>query len=90
MLFWLPSSSCGGFLSNSYRKLMPNALLATLLRLWWFLIEFLLKTDAKCFSDCTHRLWWFLIEFSLKTDAKWSSGYPYPLVVVSHSILIEN
>ena len=26
---------------------MPNTLLATLLLLWWFLIQFLLKTDAK-------------------------------------------
>jgi hypothetical protein len=26
---------------------MPNALLATLLLLWWFLIQFSLKTDAK-------------------------------------------
>jgi hypothetical protein len=29
---------------------MPNALLATLLLLWWFLIQFLLKADAKCSS----------------------------------------
>ena len=29
---------------------MPNALLATLLLWWWFLIQFLLKTDAKCSS----------------------------------------
>ena len=50
ILFWLPSSSCGGFLFSSYWKLMPNALLATLLLLWWFLIQFLLKTDAKCSS----------------------------------------
>jgi hypothetical protein len=69
---------------------MPNALLVTLLLLWWFLIQFLLKTDAKYSSGYLLLLWWFLIQFLLKTDAKCSSGYPPPLVVVSYSILIEN
>ena len=69
---------------------MPNAFLATLLLLWWFLIQFLLKTDAKCSSGYPLLSWWFLIQFLLKTDAKYSSGYPPPLVVVSYSILIEN
>ena len=70
MLFWQPSSSAGGFLFNSYWKLMPYAQMAVLL-LWWFLIQF------------------FLFQFLLKTDAKCSSGYSPPLVVDSHSTLIE-
>ena len=45
-----------GFLFSSYWKLMPHALLATLLPLWWFLIGFLMKAATKFSSDCPHRL----------------------------------
>ena len=45
ILSWLSYSSGGGFLSNTYSKLMPNALLAALLLLWWFLLLILYETD---------------------------------------------
>ena len=38
-LFRLPSSSCDGFLFNSYWKLMRNAFLVALFPLWWILTE---------------------------------------------------
>ena len=49
-------SSCGGFSFKSYCKLMPNALLAALLLLWYFFIQFLLETDAECSSGCPRPL----------------------------------
>ena len=52
MLFWRPSSSCGGCLFDSYWKVMLNALLADTLLFWWFPIQFLLETDAKYSSNC--------------------------------------
>ena len=98
MLFWLPSSSCGvcsfnSFLSNSYWKLVPHALLAALLLLWWFLIKFLLKTGATCSSGCPPPLvvvsYFILHQCLLQTGVKCSSGYLAPLVVDSHATIIE-
>ena len=62
------ASSSGGFLFNSYSKLMQNTLLAACILLWWFLVQFLFKTDAKCYPP----QWWFLIQFLFKTDVKCS------------------
>ena len=74
MLFWLSSSSCGGFLFNSYWKLMPNTLLTGLLLLWWFLIQFLVKADTK---------------YSVGCPPSPSGGHPPP-VVVPYSVLSES
>ena len=43
--------------------------------LWWFLIEFLLEIDAKCFSGgLVSPLSWLLIKFLFKSNAKCSYG----------------
>ena len=44
----------------------------TCLLLWWFLIQFSFKIDAKCSSGCRLLLWWFLIQFSFKINVKCS------------------
>ena len=46
---WLPSS-CGRFLFNPYLELMQNHLSTAFLLLWSFLIQFLLRIDAKLSS----------------------------------------
>ena len=89
MLFWRPSSSCGGFLFNDYWKLMLNALLAAPFLFWWFLVQFLLKTDAKCSSDCLPPLVVVSYSFSIEKWCRMRFWLPPPLVMVSYSILIQ-
>ena len=71
---------------------MPNALLATILIVWWFLIKFLLNSYLKLVPNRLLTtlivLRWFLIQLILKTDAKYYHGRPSPIVVASYSIVL--
>ena len=109
------ASTSGGFLFNSYSKLMQNALLVTLLPpdvvscsvliqnwckilffqpcflLWSFLLQSLLKTDAKCSfscrgSSCGGSL--FSSYSKLMQNALLVTLHPP--VMVSNSVLIQN
>ena len=87
----LPRLSCDGFLFNLCSKLMRMLLWLPWLLLWWFLIQFLFKTFAKCSSGCLASS---CGGFSSKSYAKLMQNAPLAalphLVAVSHSSLIQN
>ena len=69
------ASSCGGFLFNSYSKLMQNALLAALPPPVVVSYSALIQNWCKLISwlPCL-LLWWFLIHVLFKIDANCSLG----------------
>ena len=85
------SSSCIGFLFNSYSKVKPNAHWAALAPLVLVSYSILIQNWCQMAPGLPWLImYWFPIQFSFKFDANAPWAALAPLVLGSYSILIQN